>query len=232
MSRWIDGAVATIGASMAVKANKTRPGRPLKPLISREATAAEAIRIIDAEGLDALSVQAVARAMGVTAPSLYYHFKDKDELLALVALELLKQVGEGAHPGAAWEDRIVELGVNTRRVILRHADAAPVLLRFFPRKLMLGAYERTLADCPYPCRHHAAVLEALEKLTYGSALFGASAATHHVPAMPVFSAERFPRLAAALDAAPADDEVLFIETLRTLLEGFRVRYGTRENDNA
>ena len=58
---------------------RTRPGRPLKPLITREATAAHAIRIIDSEGLDALSVQAVARAMGVTAPSLYYHFKDKDE---------------------------------------------------------------------------------------------------------------------------------------------------------
>lgn len=209
---------------MIGKPKKTRPGRPLKPLITREATAAHAIRIIDAEGFDALSVQAVARAMGVTAPSLYYHFKDKDELLALVAFELLKQMGEGAHPDAAWEDRVIELAVNTRRVILRHANAAPVLLRFFPRKLMLGAYERTLADCPYPPAHHAAVLEAVEKLTYGAALFGAAAATHHVPAMPVFPVERFPLLAAALDAAP-DDEALFVETLRALLDGFKVRYG-------
>jgi AcrR family transcriptional regulator len=39
--------------------------------------------VLDKDGLDGLSVQAVARAMGVTAPSLYYHFKDKDELLQL-----------------------------------------------------------------------------------------------------------------------------------------------------
>lgn len=204
---------------------RTRPGRPLKPLITREATASHAIRIIDSEGLDALSVQAVARAMGVTAPSLYYHFKDKDELLALVAYELLQQMGEGAHPDAPWEERMIELSVNTRRVILRHASAAPLMLRFFPRKLMLGAYEATLKDCPYPRRAHAAILDAMEKLTYGAALFGAAATTHHMPAMPDISAERFPLLAAALDEAPADEEALFIETMRALLDGFRARYG-------
>jgi TetR/AcrR family transcriptional regulator, tetracycline repressor protein len=214
-----------MGMTGKPKRSSTRPGRPLKPLITREATAAHAITIIDREGLDALSVQAVARAMGVTAPSLYYHFKDKDELLALVAFELLKQMGEGAHLDAPWEERIIELSVNTRRVILRHASAAPLLLRFFPRKLMLGAYERTLKDCPYPRQAHTAVLEAVEKLTYGSSLFGAAAATHHIPVMPTFDAERFPLLAAALDAGPKDDEVLFIETLQALLDGFRKRYG-------
>ena len=203
---------------------RTRPGRPLKPLITRETTTAHAIRIIDSEGLEALSVQAVARAMGVTAPSLYYHFKDKDELLALVAYELLQQMGEGAHPDAPWEERMIELSVNTRRVILRHANAAPLMLRFFPRKLMLGAYESSLKDSPYPLQAQAAVMEAIEKLTYGAALFGAAAAAHHEPAMPQFSATRFPLLAAALDAAPANEEALFIETLRTLLDGFRARY--------
>lgn len=205
----------------------TRPGRPLKPLISREATAAHAIRIIDSEGLDALSVQAVARAIGVTAPSLYYHFKDKDELLALVAYELLKQMGEGAQPDAPWEERMIALSVNTRRVILRHANAAPLLLRFFPRKLMLGAYESSLKDNPYPLRAQAAVMDAIEKLTYGSSLFGAAAEAHHEPAMPEFPASRFPLLAAALEAAPDDDEAMFVETLRALLDGFRARYGQK-----
>jgi TetR/AcrR family transcriptional regulator, tetracycline repressor protein len=210
--------------TMSKPRRKPGPGRPLQPLITREATAAHAIRIIDAQGLDALRVQTVAQSMGVTAPSLYYHFKDKDELLALVAFELLHQMGEGAHPDAPWEERMVELAVNTRRVILRHASAAPLLLRFFPRKVMLGAYERTLQDCPYPCEAHAAILDALEKLTYGASLFAAAAATHHIPALPTFSAERFPLLAAALEAGPDDEEALFVETLRALLDGFRARY--------
>ena len=165
--------------------------------------------------------------MGVTAPSLYYHFKDKDELLALVAYELLHQIGEDFHPDADWESRVIELSVNTRRVILRHASAAPLLLRFFPRKLMLGAYERTLVDCPFPLAAHAVVLDALEKLTYGSSLFAAAAATHHIPALPTFDAQRFPRLALALEAGPRDEEALFIESLRAMLDGFRARYGAK-----
>jgi TetR/AcrR family transcriptional regulator, tetracycline repressor protein len=205
-------------------ATKTRPGRPLKPLITREAAVKAAIELLDRAGIDALSVQAVARAMSVTAPSLYYHFKDKDELLQLVALTLLREVGQDAPVGASWKDRAIALSIATRRMILRHPNAAPLMLRFFPRNLMLGAYETTLGDCPYPVQHHFAILEALEKLAYGAALFAAAAEAHHIPAMPAFDTGRYPRLAAALQAGPSD-EALFIETLELLFDGFAARYG-------
>jgi AcrR family transcriptional regulator len=206
---------------------KTKPGRPLKPLITREAAVEAAIGLLDSAGIDALSVQAVARAMSVTAPSLYYHFKDKDELLQLVARRLLLEIGQEAPSGAEWKQRMIALSVATRRVILRHPNSAPLMLRYFPRRLMLGAYESTLSDCPYPPRHHVAILEALEKLTYGASLFAAAAEAHHVPAMPVFEASRYPRLAAALEFGPAD-EALFVETLELLFDGFAARYGAQE----
>ena len=210
---------------MATKtAPRTKPGRPLKPLITKGAAVKAAIDLLDREGIDALSVQAVARAMSVTAPSLYYHFKDKDELLQLVARELLREVGADAPAHAGWKDRAIVLSVATRRMILRHPNAAPLMLRFFPRSLMLGAYETTLSDCPYPPQHQAAILEALEKLTYGASLFAAAAESHHVPAMPVFEAERFPRLAEALRAGPSDEN-LFVETLELIFDGFAARYG-------
>jgi len=205
---------------------KTRAGRPLKPLITREAAVAAAVGLIDRDGLEALSVQAVARTMKVSAPSLYYHFKDKDELLQLVALELLRQVGEGTSPHAAWEDRVIALSLATRRVILRHANAAPLMLRFFPRRLMLSAYERTLTDCPFAPGHHMVVLEAIEKLVYGASLFAAAAATNHTSAIPAFDVARYPLLARAIESGPHGDENLFEETLRSLIDGFRARYGT------
>lgn len=213
-----------MGASVKPKAKR---GRPLKPLITKDAAVEAAIVLVEREGIDSLSVQGVARAMGVTAPSLYYHFKDKDELLALVAYELLKQMGEGAHQDAPWEERMIELSVNTRRVFLRHANAAPLLLRFFPRKLMLGAYESSLKDNPYPQHAQAVVIDAIEKLTYGASFFAAAATAHNEPAMPEFSSSRFPLLSAALEAGPADDEALFVESLRALFDGFRARYGQK-----
>jgi len=204
---------------------KKGPGRPLSPLITRETAIQVSIDLLDRKGLDALTVQAVARELGVQAPSLYYHFKNRDELLHMIARTLLFEVGQGETPGASWEERVVELAVATRRVMLNHAHAGPLMLRFFPRELMLGAYERGLSDCPYPPEHHLAVLEALEKLTYGKALFDAAAKAHDHAAMPPVDAGRYPLLAAALARTSVTDEALFVETLQVLLDGFKFRYG-------
>lgn len=211
----------------ATRQQRTRAGRPLKPLITREAAVAAAMAVIDRDGLEALSVQSVARAMKVSAPSLYYHFKDKDELLQLVARELLRQIGKSTSPEASWEERMIGLSVATLRVILEHANAAPLMLRFFPRSLMLSAYENSLVDTPYPVEHQMVVVEAIEKLTYGTALFAAAAETYHLPAMPAFDADRYPRLAKALQAGPQDQLAMFEESLRALLDGFKARYSAQ-----
>ncbi|HTC82023.1 MAG TPA: helix-turn-helix domain-containing protein, partial [Acidimicrobiia bacterium] len=58
--------------------------RPSKPLISKDASARAALEIIDAEGLEALSLERLAKELGVRAPSLYHHFADKAEILARV----------------------------------------------------------------------------------------------------------------------------------------------------
>lgn len=209
----------------ASKQQRTRAGRPLKPLITREAAVAAAMEVIDRDGLEALSVQSVAKMMKVSAPSLYYHFKDKDELLQLVARELLHQIGKSTSPKAEWEERMIGLSVATLRVILKHANAAPLMLRFFPRRLMLSAYENSLVDSPYPVEHQMVVVEAIEKLTYGTALFAAAAETYHLPAMPAFDTDRYPLLAKAIKVGPQDQLAMFEESLRALLDGFRARYG-------
>ena len=66
--------------------------RPTKPLITRERAARAALGVIDVQGLDSLSLELVARRIGVKAPSLYYHFKDNTELLAEVARLLLVDI--------------------------------------------------------------------------------------------------------------------------------------------
>lgn len=218
-----------IGKGTALSASQAKrkkgPGRPLTPLITRETAIEVSIDLLDRQGLDALTVQAVARELGVQAPSLYYHFKNRDELLQMIAKTLLFEVGQGEQPGSSWEERVVDLAVATRRVMLSHAHAGPLMLRFFPRELMLGAYERGLSDCPYPPEHHLAVLEALEKLTYGKSLFDAAAKAHDHAAMPPVDAARYPLLAAALANTSVTDEALFVETLQVLLDGFKFRYG-------
>lgn len=204
-----------------------RAGRPAKALITRQAASLAALHLIDLHGLDGLSLQAVARELEVSAPSLYHHFKDKEEILTEVARRMMEEIGaEQDEWSDDWETRTVELSLATRRVLLRHPHAAPLALRFFPRKLILPAYERSLIDCPYPPETHAIIMEAVEKFTYGASLFAAAAESHHVTAMPEVDPTRFPSLAQALKVAPQDDEAIHVQALKALLNGFRATFRT------
>ena len=103
------------------------------------------------------------------------------------------------------------------------AYAAPLILQFFPRHLLMDAYEIAVTDYPQTRALHMAILEGIEKLTFGSALFAAAASTAGVPAMPEVSPEDYPNLAQSVAASQFDDEGNFVEALRMFLAGVRVR---------
>lgn len=198
-------------------------GRPEKPLISRERAARAALDVIDVQGLNALSLEQVARQIGVRAPSLYHHFKDKSELLSEVALCILQDIEAPFVDPDRWEDTLVGLCVAARRTILLHPNAAPLLLEFFPRRIFLQAYDFWTSLCPYPPEFQMVILEGSEKLTFGSALFAAASRSRGIAAMPEFSASEFPHLAGAVRANVHDDEGLFVETLRTFIAGIAAK---------
>lgn len=201
-------------------------GRPAKPLITRERAARAALDIIDRQGLDALNLELVARSMGVKAPSLYYHFSDKAELLMEVARLILLEAVAPA-PVGDWEEDLIALCVAVRRSVLTHPNAAPLLLQFFPRRLLLEAYDDAVARYPFPMEHRLVLIEGAEKLTFGSALFEASARSRQIESMPPFDPLKLPNLAEAVEANTRDDEALFVETLRTFIAGCRVRLAAK-----
>jgi AcrR family transcriptional regulator len=52
---------------------------------------------------DALTLRAVARAAGITAPSIYAHFADRDEILVAVVERTFSELAEALRPGATGE---------------------------------------------------------------------------------------------------------------------------------
>lgn len=198
-------------------------GRPKKALISRDAATRAALAVIDAEGLDGFSLGGVARYMSVKAPSLYYHFRDKAELLSEVARFILLHTGYREDMEGGWEERTIALCKETRRALLKHPKAAPLILQFFPRHLLLDAYEQAVAGYPRTRELHMAILEGIEKLTFGDALFEAAARARNMPAMPEIDPETHPNLALSVAANTMDDEQVFIEALRMFFAGVRVR---------
>ena len=200
--------------------------RPSKPLISRSNAAEAALEVIDEHGLEELSLGLVAKKLGVRPPSLYHHFKDKSELLQEVARIMLVRMPVIAATGQSFEEQIIARCVATRQTLLQHTNAAPLILRYFPRHMLLAAYDRATSEEPYPTAIQMTVLDAVEKYTYGAALFEASARARGIDPMPPVDSEKYPSLAQAVADNPFDDEQLFVESLRLFLAGVRERIRT------
>ncbi len=85
-----------------------------------------ALELLDRVGLDELTMRRLAEHLGVKAASLYWHVRNKEELLALLADEI---TGEIPSPPAAgsWRDQLTGIAWNVRRGLLAHRDAARVL---------------------------------------------------------------------------------------------------------
>ena len=199
-------------------------GRPAKPLISRSATIAASIEIIDTEGMDAFSLPRVAKQLNVRTSSLYHHFADRRELMTEVAKELMTGATVPEHSsGTDWVEWFVELSLNYRDAILRHPNAALVLVQFLPRDVLTRTYERCariLEDGGVPARLHVVILDGLEKLALATTL-------SDIMRDPVGSTEVFPKvderrhptLARALEANQWSSRELFVVTIRGFLAG-------------
>lgn len=198
-------------------------GRPRKPLISQNKAVKAALAVIDSRGLEALSLQDVAQKLGVKAPSLYHHFRDKNELLEHVARLLLLEVKvPKARKSEDWKEFLIRLGIATRREILRHPNAAPLLLQKFPRHVLLAAYDRWLGICGAPPELHLLVSEGMETIVMGSALFAAASVSAGVKQLPEFDAQKLPNLARAVESNRFDDDTMFEEIARSFLRGLSV----------
>ena len=88
--------------------------------LSADAIVEAAVRVADAEGLDAVSMARVAHELGFTTMSLYRHVASKEELLQLMwnasALGALDLVIDGD----GWRSRLREWAIIQRDMIDRH----------------------------------------------------------------------------------------------------------------
>ena len=107
-----------------------RPQRSRVPL-DRERLIREALALLDEVGLDDLSMRRLADRIGVTAASLYWHVRDKEELLALLADAISGEMPLPG-PGLPWREALAEGARNLRRIASSHRDAARVLAATMP----------------------------------------------------------------------------------------------------
>ncbi|MDX2822612.1 TetR/AcrR family transcriptional regulator [Streptomyces ipomoeae] len=106
---------------------RPRTGRE-QPALSREQIVAEALRLLDEEGIDALSMRKLGGRLGAGATSLYRHVTNKDELIELAVDEVYGEIEVNPSPDPAnWRTDTARCAHSLRATILRHPWLASVL---------------------------------------------------------------------------------------------------------
>ena len=95
--------------------------------LSRPMVVEAAVALADAEGLEGLTMPALASVLGVGTMSLYRHVADKDDLLGAMAASVIERVA--VPPGKAddWEGRVVTYLRALRAEALRHPALARIV---------------------------------------------------------------------------------------------------------
>ncbi|WP_030770173.1 TetR/AcrR family transcriptional regulator [Streptomyces sp. NRRL F-2664] len=100
-------------------ARPPRAGRGPRPAHSRESIAAEAVRIADMEGIDAVSMRRVAAGIGAGTMSLYNYVPRKEELYELM-VDAVSGEYDFAAPTGDWRADLLALARQTRELMHRH----------------------------------------------------------------------------------------------------------------
>jgi len=101
------------------------------PHIEPEAVVRAALEILDAEGLERVTMRKISSKLGVQAPALYWHFKDKRDIIDDMAQAILVQGGlediKRPRDPAAWAEWLKETAHAVRRAMVSHRDGGRVV---------------------------------------------------------------------------------------------------------
>lgn len=95
-----------------------------------------ALQILDEVGLKALSMRKIADKLQVKTASLYYHVKDKEELMQLLSDRICGGM-VWPEPSLSWQEQLYQWAEQFRKALLSHRDA----VELFNQTIATG-YER------------------------------------------------------------------------------------------
>jgi TetR/AcrR family tetracycline transcriptional repressor len=136
----------------------------------------EAIVLLDAHGLDGVTLRKLAARLGVQQPTLYWYLPNKAALITAIADAMLEHEFPELMPPAPeerWEEWLITLAERLRRALLAHPDGARIISTSQASLRMAAISElaiSTLVARNVPLRRARLIILTVEHFTVGHVL--------------------------------------------------------------
>jgi AcrR family transcriptional regulator len=134
----------------SASARRKRASRGSGELLREEIIAATKDLLAESASSDAVSIRAVADAVGVTPPSIYLHFADKDSLIEAVVADVFNELDAAMVGAAAGLDQPIDVLCAYGLAYVRFAIEHPEHYRLATMELRGTAGPR---EAPSPIDH-------------------------------------------------------------------------------
>lgn len=210
-------------AATARASERGGPAQRAGPL-SADAVVDAAVRIVQADGAEALTMRRLADELGAAVTAIYWHVGNRDALLDLLVTRLLAEMGDPHPVGDTPRRRLCSLAHEWRRRLLERPELVGLAdgrgktaAMFQPVQAALAA---ELAALGVRGRRAAEVIQAVQCHVVAAVVLARALArspTHNVSDPAVWTGAGDRELVAAL-AAPPDLDRVFDEGLQALLD--------------
>ncbi|MER5931165.1 TetR/AcrR family transcriptional regulator C-terminal domain-containing protein [Streptomyces sp. NPDC002054] len=102
--------------------------------LTREQIVRTAVELLDAEGLEGLNMRSLGKRLGTAATAVYWHVKNKDNLVILASDEVWNEVGLPDLDTVDWRTAAISMATDLYAMIARH----PWLVMAFASQPLYG----------------------------------------------------------------------------------------------
>jgi AcrR family transcriptional regulator len=217
------GNVTGVGHDLPSGRSRGRPALPLDRILTA------ALELVDEQGADGLSMRSLAQRLGSGTATLYRHFANRSELVAMMVDRLLGEIELDAETvtGLPWQQACISFAQNMFDALGRHGNVASLLIGHVPmgpnalarRELILSV----LLDNGFPPVVAAHAYATLSRYVLGFGIQLSGSATGQdaelAAAFHELDPSRYPATVAVADDLPVPLEEEFTYGLQLIVAG-------------
>lgn len=185
--------------------------RKRKQALTRDEILDAALRIVDADGLAALTMRRLGDALGVDAMMIYRHVANKEALLDLTVERMRSEMDLAAELPRNPSEMLEAIFSEYRRVLAAHPNMLPLATRRTDPAELSGL--EFLIDQGLDCDDAVELYQSLTAFTVGFALLGSPVAESQWEGISEDTAERLRDWR----------EATFRRTLRAVMDGYGLK---------